>query len=361
MSRAFLGATNLVLNATDTPNLTAVTDMSLMFGFNAKFNGNINNWDVSNVTNMRSLFVNDSIYNQPLNSLDVSSVTNMSSLFSGATSFNQPLNSWDVSSVTDMSSLFYGASSFNQPLNNWNVSSVTNMSELFIGATSFNQPLNSWDVSSVTDISELFRDASSFNQPLNNWNVSNVKNMNTIFDNATSFNQNIGSWDISSLIVASHMFDGVKLSTDNYDSLLIGWSTLDAGETKIPNNIGGFSGGTSNYCTGADARAVLISKGWTIVDGGKDCSNSTLGIEDISKSNFMVIAKPKINIIKLIGNLEQPASLKIYDTLGRLVENIKLTSSTNQDVKIPNISDGIYILKINSKNNLFSEKIEWFK
>ena len=59
------------------------------------------------------------------------------------------------------------------------------------------------------------------------------------------------------------MFVGVKLSTQNYDALLIGWDaqTLQNGVT--------LGGGSSNYCRGAAARAHMISSnGWTIYDGG---------------------------------------------------------------------------------------------
>jgi len=89
-----------------------------------------------------------------------------------------------------------------------------------------------------------------------------------MFSGATSFNQDIGSWDVTSLKRASGMFNGVKLSTENYENLLIGWSSQEV--------ISGvdFSGGNSTYCS-ADAiaaRNVLTENFfWTILDGGKAC------------------------------------------------------------------------------------------
>ena len=62
---------------------------------------------------------------------DLSLVTDMSEMFGGASSFNGDLSSWDVSSVTDMSDMFGGATSFDRPLNAWVVSSVTDMSDMF--------------------------------------------------------------------------------------------------------------------------------------------------------------------------------------------------------------------------------------
>ena len=84
MSNAFAGASNMIYMATDTPDLSLVTDMSDMFAFASSFNGDLNSWDVS-------------------------SVTDMSGMFGGASSFNQTLNSWDVSSVDNMARMFGGA------------------------------------------------------------------------------------------------------------------------------------------------------------------------------------------------------------------------------------------------------------
>ena len=96
MRGAFNGATNMVYRATDTPDLSAVTDTSEMFRFAPRFNGNLSNWDVS-------------------------SVTDMSDMFSIAGAFNGDISTWNVSSVTDMSNMFLAANSFNQNLGNWYV------------------------------------------------------------------------------------------------------------------------------------------------------------------------------------------------------------------------------------------------
>ena len=151
MESAFMGCSSLTLNATDTPDLSQVTDMSHMFNGTNSLNQSINHWDVSNVTNMASMF-ELSTYNQPLNNWDVSNVTNMSRMFYFTEwSFNPPLNNWDVSSVTDMSEMFSYSYYFNQPLDNWDVSSVTNMKKMF-NKSQFNQPINNWDVFNVIDM-----------------------------------------------------------------------------------------------------------------------------------------------------------------------------------------------------------------
>ena len=206
MRSAFEGASNMVYNATDAPDLSRVSDTSSMFEDATSFDGDLASWDVSAVTNMNSMFEGTTSFDQPLNDWDVSSVTDMRGMFRGTTSFDRPLNDWNVSSVINMEDMFSGATKFNQLLNDWNVSSVTDMSFMLSGATDFNQPLNDWDVSSVTDMFGMFAAASSFNQLLNDWDVSSVTDMNSMFGSATDFNQPLNTWNVSSVTGMSGMF-----------------------------------------------------------------------------------------------------------------------------------------------------------
>ncbi len=132
MNSAFYGCSNLLVTASDRPDLSGVTDMSDMFDFASSFNSDISSWDVSHVTNM-------------------------SYMFRETLAFNQPLNSWDVSNVTNMTAMFKDADAFNQPLNLWNVSKVTTMDTMFKNTTIFDQDLSSWDVSHVTDLILFFQ------------------------------------------------------------------------------------------------------------------------------------------------------------------------------------------------------------
>jgi hypothetical protein len=91
--------------------------------------------------------------------------------------------------------------------------------------------------------------------------------MVSTFNGATSFDQNIGSWNVTSLLSASDMFNGVTLSTINYDALLSGWNTqtLQSGVT--------FSGGNSQYCLAeADRENMQDVDNWTITDAGLNCA-----------------------------------------------------------------------------------------
>ena len=191
MDGAFEGASKMRYNATDTPDLSGVTDMTSMFRDTDQFDGDLGTWDVSQVADMSYMFRDAASFNGSLSSWDVSGVTTMTNMFNGATSFNQPLGDWDVSQVADMSHMFWDAASFNQPLGGWNVSGVTRMGSMFYSASDFNQPLGGWNVSQVTAMSGMFHGASSFDGDLSSWDVSQVAGMSSMFRNAASFNSDI--------------------------------------------------------------------------------------------------------------------------------------------------------------------------
>ena len=94
MAFSFQGASNMVYNADDAPDLSEVADMTNMFRKASSFDGDLSSWDVSQATDM-------------------------SGMFTSATAFDGDVSPWDVSSVTDMSIMFALASSFNGDLSSW--------------------------------------------------------------------------------------------------------------------------------------------------------------------------------------------------------------------------------------------------
>ncbi|MBC2843642.1 BspA family leucine-rich repeat surface protein [Winogradskyella flava] len=206
MNNAFSGCSFLTVTATDNPDLSQVTDMSLMFFKATNLTGDLSDWDINNVTQMNSLFNQASNFNSDISSWDVSNVTQMNSLFSEANSFNIDISSWDVSNVIGMSRMFYQAAVFNQDIGTWDVSNVTNMNGMFRRAFVFNQDIGNWNVSNVTDMSEMFEQALVFNQNIGSWDVGSVTNMNSMFLRNPVFNQPIGSWDVGNVQDMSEMF-----------------------------------------------------------------------------------------------------------------------------------------------------------
>lgn len=70
MEQMFQFCTGFTLNASDTPNLENVENMSRMFLGANSFNQPINNWDVSNVENMTGMFYKAESFNNGGKSLD---------------------------------------------------------------------------------------------------------------------------------------------------------------------------------------------------------------------------------------------------------------------------------------------------
>ena len=241
MNSAFYGCTNLSGNPLDNPDLTNLTDLSLMFAEALSFNAPIGEWDTSNVTNMSGMFLE-------------------------AHAFNQSIEFWDTKNVESMEFMFLNAKEFNQPIGHWQTGKVESMAMMFFGATAFNHPIGKWDTGEVLKMSGMFKAASAFNQPIGEWDTNKVTDMSGMFSHATEFDQDIGEWKVSSLTHASDFFEGVALSTSNYDFLLISWDSQD-----LYYGVN-FGGGNSTYCQGESARAHMIdSDGWTITDGGYNC------------------------------------------------------------------------------------------
>ncbi len=255
MEGAFKGCTNLVLNATDVPNLAAVTTLA--------------------------------------------------SMFEGASMVNSDISTWNVSTITNMSRLFYGASVFNQDLSAWNTSAVTDMSYMFDSALAFNQDLSAWNVAKVKSMEGMFKGATAFNKDLSVWNVSLVDNMAYMFKGATAFDQNLSAWQIKALANADGMFDGATLSLANYDALLIGWcAQVNALTAKKQVK---FHGGNSKWCMAESARMLLINNGWgdgvlgattygntdatAILDGGSSCTGMFVTQWEIPANKTLTIQR----------------------------------------------------------------------
>jgi len=143
LSRAgfqFFNVTNIVITATDSPQILTNTLLSGFIG-NTNFNSPINNWNITNVTNMSFMFWYALAFDQDISSLNVSNVTNMESMFDGALGFNANIAGWNTANVTNMKRMFYNAVAFNRNLSAWNVSNVTNYVDFATGSSITNPPL----------------------------------------------------------------------------------------------------------------------------------------------------------------------------------------------------------------------------
>lgn len=266
ISQMFYDCQNMVsIQFMEDWDVSAITNFFGMFYNNDIFNQDLTGWDTSSATNIADLFRNAAIYNQPVNSFDVSNVNTLRQTFAFASAFNQSLSSWDVSNVTDLQSTFFG-SSFNQPINNWNISSATTIRMIFFNNTSFNQPLNNWNTSNVINMNRSFRSNTVFNQDISSWDVSNVTDMSEMFRSSTAFNQDLSAWNLSSCTNMANFMTSkspTNFSAANCDAIFE--ACVNGGQSNVTLGMG-----TIKYSSaGATDRATLISRGWTITDGGQ--------------------------------------------------------------------------------------------
>ena len=308
-------------------DVSQVTDMSEAFKNRTNFNGDISRWDVSNVKNMESMFANAEAFNQNINTKEVTTVNGVT------------YTAWDVTNVTNMTSMFAMAEKFNRDISDWNTSKVTIMRSMFSLTDTFNQPLNNWDVSNVKDMQNMFYHAKKFNQPLNKWDVSNVKDM-------------------------QNMFNDSNLSTDNYDSTLIGWS-----KQNVQRNVKlGASG--INYCKSNFARNFWLKfyYGWSIKDDGylgwlclfnffstaADNQNQTLSIDDQQNQlDISIYPNPNSGMVHIEGNFTQ-LKVVVYDILGKQLINKFIT---NHVIDLRHLENGVYILQLYDGVKLSTKKI----
>lgn len=184
MNYAYAGCSNLVINATDAPDLSQITTLNFAFSGTA-ITGNVSNWDVA-------------------------TITSFAYVFNGASNFNGDVTGWDMTNALSLSGMFNSASSFNQDISGWNTTGVTNMSSMFRDASSFDQNLDDWDVSDVTNASDMFRNITlstlNYDSTLMGWSAQtlqtgvNFNGGNSQFCNATVERSSIisnGGWTIS--------------------------------------------------------------------------------------------------------------------------------------------------------------------
>jgi len=268
MEAAFENASNLKVDADDTPDLSSVYTMEKMFSRASSITGessSIESWNTGNIQILRSMFQEASSFDHDISEWNTSSVTDMSFMFDRANSFNGNIRQWDTGNVDTMRRMFRKADSFNQYIGEWDTGSVTDMRRMFILATSFNQHIGGWNVSNVTDMTSMFNLARSFNKDISQWDTGSVTDMSFMFRSAEAFNQDIGAWDVSSVADMTRMLTNASLSTVNYDRTLIGWAVQDL--------VGGVSLGATfdtRYCNSGPLRSHLIEEfGWTIEDDGQ--------------------------------------------------------------------------------------------
>ena len=221
--------------------------------------------NMAGVERMAWMFSSAPFAEPDTSSWDTSSVIDMSHMFSYAELANPDVSQWDTSSVTDMSSMFSIAYAANPDTSSWDTSSVTNMSSMFESATVANPDTSSWYTSSVTNMSSMFSSADAANPDVSQWDTSSVTDMSEMFLEATSANPEMEGWDFSQVTSMRRMFKDIDIGVTKYSNLLV-----QLAEENLNADVS-LGGGDAKYNeAGAEARATLIERGWTIEDAGPE-------------------------------------------------------------------------------------------
>ena len=317
MTDAFEGCSNLSAVATDggTSKLSGVSIFDSMFSYCSRIKdfpvidtsnatSMVGTWqyctslssfpflNTSKVTNFASAFINCPIKSFPL--LDTSKTTNFSSMLYGTkivdapflntlsgTNFNSFLANcteltgvplFDLSNATDVSSFFNSSNKLKSiPL--FNTSKATNF-RYFANSCSSLTSFPMIDTSKGTNFDYSWFNCNKLKDfPL--INTISATNFTSTWQNCISLSASeFPTLNMSKMTIGTNCFNGVKLTTTSYSSLLTSLCATNF------NNTVTFHGGNSNYNSTVPqvtaARNFLVTpilsggRGWTITDGGPD-------------------------------------------------------------------------------------------
>ncbi len=159
--------------------------------------------------------------------------------------------------------VFNGCVNFNQACT-LNVTSATSTTHVFYGCSKLNSQVII-NAPNTINLQNFFQNCSIFNT-LPVFNTPNVTNVTDMFNGCTAFNKDVSTMlDWSKVTNMARFMLGKSSANYNatyYDRLLI---VLDAGgQSSVTLGMGTIK----HTSAGATARANLLTKGWTITDGG---------------------------------------------------------------------------------------------
>jgi surface protein len=236
MSQAFSSAAHMVVDATDVPDLSQVTNLNNMFSNATLANPDTSRWDTSNITSMFRVFSSATSANPDVSAWNTSQVTWTGGMFDGAASANPDVSLWDTSVINDMSDMFRNTSIADPDVSQWDTSNVTNTGGIFAYAQQANPDISGWDTSRVTRMSEMFAGQNAFTGDLTQLDTTSVRDMKGMFQNNSTINPQTGIWDTSLVTDMSYMFAGASNATPDISQ----WNT-----TLVTNMEHMFNGATN--------------------------------------------------------------------------------------------------------------------
>ena len=125
LALAFNTCPNATFPATDSPDLTNVTDLNSMFNNCTLANPITTNWITTAVTTFANMFASCPAANPDVSLWDVSSATSFNSMFTATTLANPDVSSWTTTALLTCANMFQLAAAAQPDFRDWNVASLT--------------------------------------------------------------------------------------------------------------------------------------------------------------------------------------------------------------------------------------------
>lgn len=85
--------------------------------------------------------------------------------------------------------------------------------------------------------------------------------------------------------------------------------------------------------------------------------SSSVVLEDLNASDYTVFLSDNSKILNIIGAIDFDAQATLYDCLGRLVYSSRLDLANRNELLLPDLNSGIYVLSFTIKNGIIQKKI----
>ncbi len=87
----------------------------------------------------------------------------------------------------------------------------------------------------------------------------------------------------------------------------------------------------------------------------------SMGIDQPLIDGLSVLAYPERQLIRVLGEIALPARVSVYDLNGRIVRSVALNNPLVNEIYLPELTNGMYLLVIESAQKTVKRKISWIK
>lgn len=377
MGSAFRGCSNMQILATDEPDLSAVTDCSLMFRSAHDVNGGLENWNVSNVEDFSFMFQSNQNFNGDISGWDTGSAIDMTQMFDKAFDFVQDISSWDVADVTSMFGMFFQCP-IDQNLGDWNISSAPDMTSMFFFASisieNYDLTLKGWESQNIAGITLGASGAKYCNSKFerdelvaNGWTITGDSESCGTNDFVTTWNTtNVGPSDdnqitIPASILATYSYDVDWDNDGTYDEYGITGSATHTFPTSGLQTIRIKGEFPRIYFAGSNDRLKLISiDQW----GSMDWSHMTDAFMGCDNMNITATDAPDLSNVANMSSMLRAcdnltASIDHWDVSN--VSNFNFCFAYSDNFNSPlsswNVSNALFMREIFNSATSFNQNI----